>query len=45
MTAMLNAEMVYRDADLVVIAASTDYDPQENIFDASAVKTVIQSVI
>lgn len=45
LTATLNGETAYRSADFVVIAASTDYDPQKNVFDTSAVEQVIQSVI
>jgi UDPglucose 6-dehydrogenase len=45
LTATLDAEMAYKEAELVVIAAPTNYDSQKNYFDTSAVETVIELVL
>ena len=45
LTATLDAEMAYKEAEIVVIAAPTNYDSQRNYFDTSAVESVIQLVL
>ena len=45
LTATLDAETAYTNADFVVVAAPTNYDSRKNHFDTSAVETVIKLVI
>ena len=45
LTATLDAESAYKDADFVIVAAPTNYDSQKNSFDTSAVEKVIELVL
>ena len=45
LTATLDAEMAYKEAEFIVIAAPTNYDSQKNYFDTSAVESVIELVL
>lgn len=45
LTATLDAETAYKEAEIVVIAAPTNYDSQKNYFDTSAVEQVIELVL
>lgn len=45
LTATLDGESAYRDAEFVVIAAPTNYDSAKNFFDCSAVEAVIELVM
>ena len=45
LTATLNAEIAYKNADFVIVAAPTNYNSKKNFFDTSAVENVIQLVM
>lgn len=45
LTATLNAEDAYKDADIVIVSAPTNYDPKKDFFDCSHVEEVIDLVL
>ena len=45
LTASLDAQSAYADADYIIVAAPTNYDPKQNFFDCSAVEAVLRTVL
>ena len=45
LTATLDGETAYKNAEIIIIAAPTNYDSKRNYFDTSAVENVIETVL